>query len=81
MDLCKLTQHDRNALLEFEVVYDEWRQATDAWLAAEVLLWTEALQAPGSPQLAGLGNEAARLRKVARRTYLRVIDALVRTSA
>lgn len=71
------TEHDRRALLHFETVHAEWRQATEAWLAAELLLWTEAFRRPGSPEASRAGKEATRLRDTARATYLRVLDALL----
>ncbi|WP_427914939.1 hypothetical protein ACPWT1_08520 [Ramlibacter sp. MMS24-I3-19] len=71
-----LTPQDRSALLQFEDLYGQWRTAVDAWLAAEVLLWTEALRAPYSPEIARLGAEAARHRDTARNAYLRVMEAL-----
>lgn len=79
MDLRPLTQHERSALLEFETVYEHWREATDAWLAAEVVLWTEALGGAGPAQIARLGEDAARLRGRARSAYLNVIDTLTQT--
>lgn len=81
MDSRPLTQHRRAALLHFEAVYDDWRQATDAWLDAEVRLWTEALRGPSPVEVARLGADAARLRDAARAAYLRVMDALTRTMA
>lgn len=79
MDSRPPTQQRRNALLQFEAVYGDWREATDAWLAAEVLLWTETLRGAGSMEIARLGAEAARLRDSARNAYFRVMDALMQT--
>jgi len=78
MDSRTLTSHERSALLQFEAIYEDWRQATDDWLAAEVLVWTEALRGADSPQFRRLGADATRLRKNARIAYLRVMDALMR---
>lgn len=77
MESPTLTQHERRTLLRFEALYAEWRKATDDWLAAEVLLWTEAFQRPGSPEFRRLAAEATDLRDAARAAYLRVMEALV----
>lgn len=78
MKVRTLTPHERSALLQFEDLYGQWRIAADAWLAAELLLWTEALRAPWSPEAVRLGAEAARQRETARHAYLRVMEALAR---
>ena len=78
MDSRTLTQHERKALLQFEAIYEDWRQAADAWLTAEFLLWTEALhRGADSPEFGRLRTEAARLRDASRNAYLRVVDALM----
>ncbi|HEY1231075.1 MAG TPA: hypothetical protein VGF26_27550, partial [Ramlibacter sp.] len=77
MDSRPLTHQKRRALLQFEAAYEEWRQATDAWLAAELVLWTRALAGARSPEVARLGADAERLRDSARTAYIRVMDALV----
>ena len=79
MDPRPLTQDRRSALLQFESVYEDWRQATDAWLAAELKLWTQALGGAGPAQVRRLGADAARLRERARSTYLTVMDSLTHT--
>lgn len=76
MKVRTLTPRERSALLQFEDLYEQWRTAADAWLAAELLLWTEALRAPFSPEVARLGADAARHRETARSAYLRVMEAL-----
>lgn len=77
MDTRALTQQERAALVRFEAVYEEWRRATEAWLDAEVRLWTEALRRPGAPGCGCPGVDAVRLREAARAAHLRVVDALV----
>lgn len=71
------TPQERSALLHFELLYEEWRQCTEAWLEAEARLWAEALRWPGSAECGPLRAEAERLRDKARAAYLRVMDALL----
>lgn len=71
-----LTDPQRLALREAERLFDEWRRAKEAVIAAESRLWEEALAAPGGQPPPALAAETLRLRQAARDAHARLTAAL-----
>jgi hypothetical protein len=71
-----MTDPQRLALREAERLFDEWRRAKEAVIAAESRLWEQALAAPGGQPPPALAAETLRLRQVARDAHARLTAAL-----